>query len=221
VSDVDLAELYRDGRARFAALVRDLSEDELTAPVPACPGWKVRDVVAHLAGVAEDVVTGNTAGAPGSDWTAAQIRRGAGRPVAELLEQWDEHAAVVEAKLAANPNRWSTPLDVATHEQDVRGAVDRPGARDNATIRALTGGLVGWLDVAAPLLVRIGDGDEVRVGPEDGEPVVLSTTRFEAFRWRLGRRSRRQLAAMDWSGDPEPFLDHLYVFGPSPTDIAE
>lgn len=217
----DLAELYRDGHDRFAGLVRELSAQELAAPVPACPQWLVRDVVAHLAGVAQDVATGNLDGAPGPAWTAEHLRRAGDTPVPVLLERWEQHAPAVRAMLAENPRRWATPLDVASHEQDIRGAVGRPGARDNSTIRVLTDGLVGWLDVPAPLLVRIEDGDEVQVGPDDGEPVVLTTTRFEAFRWRLGRRSRGQLAAMDWSGDPEPFLDHLYVFGPSPVAIVE
>ena len=26
---------------------------------------------------------------------------------------------------------------------------------------------------------------------------------------------------MDWSGDPTPVLDHLYMFGPADTDIVE
>jgi hypothetical protein len=37
----------------------------------------------------------------------------------------------------------------------------------------------------------------------------------------MGRRSRGQLAALDWSGDPSPVLDHLVVFGPAMADIAE
>jgi uncharacterized protein (TIGR03083 family) len=220
VSAPDLAGLYRDGRGRFAGLARDLSPDELAAPVPACPDWRVQDMVAHLTGVAEDLATGNMDGAPGPEWTAVQIERGRGATVPELLERWEQHAPAVEALLAANPRRWATPLDVAMHEQDIRGAANRPGARDNPTIRALTSGILGRLEVPAPLVVRTEDG-EVRVGPDEGEPVVLTTTRFEAFRWRFGRRSREQLAAMDWSGDPEPFLDRLYVFGPSPTAIVE
>lgn len=40
-------------------------------------------------------------------------------------------------------------------------------------------------------------------------------------RWRLGRRSRAQLAGLAWSDDPGPVLDHLVVFGPSPEDIHE
>jgi hypothetical protein len=41
------------------------------------------------------------------------------------------------------------------------------------------------------------------------------------LRWRTGRRSRAQLAAMDWSGDLTPVLDHLYTFGPADADIVE
>jgi len=62
---------------------------------------------------------------------------------------------------------------------------------------------------------------EYRSGPEDGAEIYLRTTRFEALRWRTGRRSRAQLAAMDWSADPAPVLDHLYMFGPADIDIDE
>jgi hypothetical protein len=52
-------------------------------------------------------------------------------------------------------------------------------------------------------------------------PVVLTTTRFEAFRWRMGRRSRAQLAALAWSADPAAVLDNLAIFGPAASDIVE
>jgi hypothetical protein len=44
------------------------------------------------------------------------------------------------------------------------------------------------------------EGTRFQVGP-DGE-LELATTWYEAFRWRMGRRSRDQLAALAWSGDP-------------------
>jgi hypothetical protein len=62
---------------------------------------------------------------------------------------------------------------------------------------------------------------EYHSGPERGTEIRLRTTRFEALRWRTGRRSRGQLAALDWSGDPTPVLDHLYLFGPANADIVE
>ncbi|MGZ4567789.1 MAG: hypothetical protein ACXVFZ_13440 [Blastococcus sp.] len=82
--------------------------------------------------------------------------------------------------------------------------------------------LLRGLRVPRPLVVRT-EHTEVTVGPDASgeEPVVLRTTTFEAFRWRLGRRSRGQLAALDWSGDPEPYLDHLCVFGPAEVDVVE
>ena len=80
--------------------------------------------------------------------------------------------------------------------------------------------------VAAWLLVFIASVRELGVsiflvGP-DGEPALeLTTTWYEAFRWRMGRRSRSQLAALDWSGDPSPVLDHLVIFGPATVDVIE
>ena len=71
-----------------------------------------------------------------------------------------------------------------------------------------------------PLRVTVEDA-QYRSGPDDRAEIGLRTTRFEALRWRTGRRSRAQLAAMDWSGDPTPVLDHLYLFGPADADIVE
>jgi len=101
--------------------------------------------------------------------------------------------------------------------------------------------MAGWLlqRLRTPVPVRVTVEDaEFRAGPagggraaaeplpgagrgRDGPVLGLRTTRFEAFRWRMGRRSRDQLAALDWSGDPAPVLDHLVVFGPARTDIVE
>jgi hypothetical protein len=50
---------------------------------------------------------------------------------------------------------------------------------------------------------------------------VLRSSYWEVLRWRLGRRSRAQLATMNWSRDPAPVLDHLFEFGPARADIAE
>ena len=90
--------------------------------------------------------------------------------------------------------------------------------------------LLSWLDVPATLRVSTEDG-EYLVGPAQHQPgcpqlsrgreLTLATSRFEAFRWRMGRRSRAQLAALAWSGDPAPVLDHLAVFGPASSDVIE
>ena len=59
MTDVDYAVIYRSVRLRAADLVRNLPADVLVRDVPATPGWRVRDVVAHLAGGAADVLAGN------------------------------------------------------------------------------------------------------------------------------------------------------------------
>jgi hypothetical protein len=71
-----------------------------------------------------------------------------------------------------------------------------------------------------PLHVTV-EGARYRRGPDAGAEIRLTTTRFEALRWRTGRRSRAKLAAMDSSGDPTPVLDHLYLFGPAEADLIE
>src|SRR5262245_22251718 len=147
-------------------------------------------------------------------------------------------------------------IDVASHEQDIRGALGRPGARDCPAVQQMAGWLLQRLRTPVPVSVTV-ECTEFLSGPAGGgrgagggrvagggraaavalpgvgrkeplpgagreEPVLgLRTTRFEAFRWRMGRRSRDQLAALDWSGDPAPVLDHLVVFGPARTDIIE
>jgi uncharacterized protein (TIGR03083 family) len=221
MAGIDLVAMYQEGRERFVGLVRGLSPDELAAPVPACPKWTVRDVLAHQVGVARDVETRNMDGAPGDAWTAAQIDRTRDDTVDALVEQWDASEPAVLAFLREHPQSRASVLDLTTHEQDIRGAVGRPGARDSAVILSMTPGLLKSVDAPAPLVIRTEDGD-VRVGPEGNAPAVLTTDRFEAFRWRFGRRSRAQVARLDWAGaDPEQFLDALFIFGPTELDIVE
>jgi uncharacterized protein (TIGR03083 family) len=221
MAGMDLVELYQTGRERFVGLVRGLGADELAAPVPACPKWTVRDVLAHQVGVARDVQTRNMDGAPGEQWTAAHIDRTRHDPLEALIEQWDASEPAVLAFLREHPQSRASVLDLTTHEQDIRGALGRPGGRDSAVILSMTPGLLKSIDAPAPLLIRTQDGD-VRVGPEGDAPAVLTTDRFEAFRWRFGRRSRAQVARLDWGGaDPERFLDALFIFGPTAVDIVE
>ena len=215
---VPLSELYAETRQRLTDFVL-AHPDAWEAPAPATPGWSVHDVIAHLAGLAADVAGGWEPAPPTEEWTAGHVARGHGIPVPELLEKWATYSSAVEEFLDGRPV-WPAVFDVGAHEQDVRGAVGDTGARDSRIVRIGAKLLLGALQVPQPLIVRTED-HEVRVGPDDGEPVTLTTTTFEAFRWRLGRRSPAQLAAMDWSGDPAPFLDHLCVFGPARADVVE
>jgi uncharacterized damage-inducible protein DinB len=64
---------YQETRERIIALVTGLDDPAWSTAVAACTGWSVRDVVAHLAAVAEDWASGRLAGPPTDEETAAQI----------------------------------------------------------------------------------------------------------------------------------------------------
>src|SRR5438105_4084122 len=48
--------IYAEGRARLTDLVAEADPDGRTRPVPGCPRWAVKDVIAHVTGVCADVV---------------------------------------------------------------------------------------------------------------------------------------------------------------------
>ena len=214
-----LSQLYGQTQARVVALVTQLDGQQVEAPVPACPGWRVRDVVAHLTAVSEDVLEGRLTGPPSDEQTAAQVARFRDRPLSEVLARWDELGPQFGEAIDGF-GVWPAVLDVATHEHDIRGAIGEPGARDSEVVRLGADRLLTWMQPPVALRVTVED-ETFDLGPEGEAVIVLRTDRFEAFRWRMGRRSRAQLANLDWVGDPSPVLDHLVVFGPAPADIDE
>ncbi|HEX2040937.1 MAG TPA: maleylpyruvate isomerase family mycothiol-dependent enzyme [Acidimicrobiales bacterium] len=161
----DIGALYEEGRQRITELVRDLDDEAAATTVPTCPEWSVKDVVSHLAGVCDDVLTGNIAGVATDPWTEAQVVKRRDLPLAEILAEWAEKAPQVEAIAGHFPGRVGTQwvLDVTTHEHDVRVALRAPGARDVEAIDVALGFMLTGFAVAIdghglpPLEVRAGD----------------------------------------------------------------
>ncbi|MCU0311883.1 MAG: hypothetical protein MUE36_13180 [Acidimicrobiales bacterium] len=215
-----LGPLYRAVRLRVTELLETGPPGDGSLPVPATPAWTVHDVLAHLVGITVGAAGPVPPQGPDDDWTARQVEWGRGMTVPALLATWTERAEAFESGV----DRPQIVIDAVTHEHDLRGALGRPGSRDDDATRWASALLVKGISVPTSLVVRTESGDtpaRTSGGDSDAEPVVVTTTDFELLRWRMGRRSRRQMAAMDWSADPEPFLDHLAVFGPSPLDIVE
>jgi uncharacterized protein (TIGR03083 family) len=220
----DLALLYTGTHQRLAALIATLDGPALATPVPACPGWSVQDVVAHELAVTEDALAGRLTGPPSEDETAAQVARFRGHDIGGMLAAWATTAPEF-ARLIAAFTIWPGVIDITSHEHDIRGALGRPGDRDSQAVWHCADVMLAILKPPVPVRVVVEDA-EFRVcpdgtGPGAGDGLELTTTRFEALRWRMGRRSRAQLAGLDWSGDPAPVLDHLAVFGPTGSDIIE
>lgn len=128
------------------------------------------------------------------------------------------------------PTLWI--LDLGAHEQDVRGAVGRPGARDTPELRMAVDFLVReglHRQLAArglgPLAVRTPVGSWTVGGqtPEGETDVAVELSLFEAFRALTGRRSAAQIARYDWTSDPEPFVPAFQfgTFTARTTDLDE
>lgn len=220
MSKLELAGLYRDTRERLSDLIARLNAAALGTMVPACPGWAVRDVLAHLTAIPEDAIAGRLTGVPDEEFTTDQVARFADVPVPEMLARWSASAPRFEEAVQAF-RVWPAVIDVASHEQDIRGALGLPGARACAAIRQTTPRLASWLELPVRMRIVTEQADYL-VGDGEGEPALtLSTSEFEMFRWRMGRRSMAQLAAMDWSGNPSAVLGKLAIFGPAASDIVE
>ena len=82
---------YAGVRARVCDVLEAAGPDVGSRPTPATPEWTVHDVLAHLVGVADDVLNGRLDGAATDPWTAnqvdlrrkmtvAELARGVGRP---------------------------------------------------------------------------------------------------------------------------------------------
>lgn len=217
---------YRDTRARTIDLVRGLDDATAEAIVPATPDWRIKDVVAHLVGVNADVLAGNVEGAGTDPWTEVQVATRRDRSLADLLAEWDELTEPFDAIVPHIPDGPAGQLvfDAVTHEHDLRGALDRPGERDSGGMDIA---FVWAVDVVAllraskgvgPLLLHTDHGDRPA---GEGEPVAsVRADRFELFRAMTGRRSREQIDAFTWTGDPDARAPFAF-FRPRPTPLVE
>jgi uncharacterized protein (TIGR03083 family) len=213
-----VGERYRASRERITEHLSALDADRWDVPVPACPGWDVHAVVAHLVGMVEDAAAGELVGPPEPEQTAREVDRHRHDDPKALLGRWAELAPPFEEVVSAVPI-WPAFFDVLSHEHDLYSALGDVGAR-GADVDLAAKLLVRGVQLDRPLHVDTGDEVLASTGGT-GEPLILRTTAFEAFRLRMGRRSRAQALAMDWSEDPTPWVDSLFIFGPAAHDLSE
>ena len=243
MATLDLATAYDETRRSVTALVRDLDGASLATPVPATPNWSVRDAVAHLTGVAQDLVIGegleaygavlDRSSLPALDLrTSEQVGSRRAVPFDAVLEEWSSWAERLLPILRGEGEPLAVPFadrmivtDVATHAQDVRGALGRPGDRESLGVgvafASYAGGLHLRLAGSGLPALRIAYGGKHRdLG--DGEPAAtVRAERFELYRAMGGRRSRRQILAFDWTGEPEHYLPLIPAYGERADDLVE
>jgi uncharacterized protein (TIGR03083 family) len=240
----DIAGLYDETRKSVSDLVSSLGVDELDRPVPATPGWTVKDVVAHLAGEVTCAIKGDfpreffasIGDPPGvvklNDWTARMVAERSERPLDELLDEWafgtQELLPMLRGETARPegiPQFADRVLvtDLGVHQQDINGALGLVRDRESSALRVGMSSLVAMagmrLGGLAPLQVRT---EEKGYVAGQGEPgATVSATRFELFRALSGRRNPDQIRSYDWDGEPEPYIPMFYPYGPREEPLVE
>jgi uncharacterized protein (TIGR03083 family) len=157
---MDVGEAYLEVQARLIAAIGEAAID-VRAPVPACPGWTVRDVIAHHVGVVADVARGDFGEFQGrasdllEQWrdrdvatardamTARQVEERRDVEIPALVMEWRTSTLEVLPILngEVSPPKSTPPFmgfvlvnDVVVHETDIRAAVGLPRAEESAAL---------------------------------------------------------------------------------------
>jgi uncharacterized protein (TIGR03083 family) len=188
--DDDVVASYIALRARVVELLRALPPSDAGLTVPSCPDWTVAQLVGHLVGVPEDIITGNMEGVTTDAWTQAQADRHAGRSLAELADSYEATGTVLDEVLprVAPPGNSQMVMDAVTHELDLREAVGDMGARESTAIDVA----LGWLRFAFE--GRIGAATFAHLDAGDVD-------RYELLRSLTGRRTAAQIDALGLDAD--------------------
>lgn len=206
---------YAATKERVVELVAGLDDGER---VRATPEWSLRDLLAHVVGVADDVASGRLDGYGSTDWTRLQVSCRAGRSREAVILEWDDSTDRLIPVLCdpvghgLDPSFGVRPLlDLLAHEQDIRESSGLAGSLDPADWRIVANRRRDVLhhDLSAAdlpaLHVQTPEGDTWLVG--SGEPsATVCATRHELWRSLEGRRSRDVVRGFDWSVDPAPYL---------------
>ena len=226
------AAAYEDGLRSVVAILDRSPETTLDRQVPACPLWSVRDLVAHLAGVAEDATRGEFYdGATQAwaepelarrreEWTAGHVRSRGGATGPEVVADLQRHGhALVQAwrrgrPVAVDVEPWmvmAPVADLAAHLEDLREALGVAPEPSSPITRAGFAAYRGWLgeriDARGLPPLRLSDGeDEWVLGDANGDVVTtLQADRHDLFRGISGRRSLAEVTSWAREGDLTPY----------------
>ncbi|MFY9480472.1 MAG: maleylpyruvate isomerase N-terminal domain-containing protein [Ilumatobacteraceae bacterium] len=177
-----VCDAYSELRTRVSDLMRSITSEQAQTIVPHCPQWTVKDCLAHMIGVPEDVINGQMDGVATDAWTDRQVQRHARDSVEDLLTIWDANAPMFGKILPNIPQPIISQFmfDQTTHEHDIRHALSTPGARDSLAIAVAEGFLRNFVSRNADT--------------EVSEIANTSITGFEFVRSLSGRRTFDQIS---------------------------
>jgi uncharacterized protein (TIGR03083 family) len=226
IVDESAAVEYRHARQRMVTLVQGLGDHALQTVVAACPAWTVKDLLAHVTGIAVDLSQGNRPQGDTQAWVDRQVEERRERSLTEVIDEWSTAASAFEAMIEARPDRWwGLTYDLVVHEHDLRTAVGDRAERTSSgvALAARLGLRLLAMDLASRQLpavqVRI-DGSDYVVG--DAAPVAtLTGSAFEVLRLLGSRRTLTELRQAAWSGDLDAVIDGLLHMDPPQQSLGE
>ena len=224
---VDCGTRDESRRGELISMVRAGDPSILETRVPATPDWRVRDVVAHVAGITEDLNAGNFGNGDPDAFTRVQVERHRDSLLTEVIAIWDREAPRFEEGLRLLGYQIGNHFvgDLFIHFVDLASAFGHPVDR---TSTAVWVSLDWYLDALAESLVGFADGVlEVVTGPErriigSGEvTTTVTASAFEVLRACAGRRSAAQIAGLDWAGESELFEPRLSQYSTPESDLTD
>ena len=220
--DSKAADEWREAYQRVAELSRQAGDSGMVATVPSTPDWSARDLLAHMVGVGSDALTGDVPDDLNPEWTQGHIEQRSDSSVEELLTEWEGKAEAIEDVVRTQD---TGPLgDVIIHEQDLRGALGQPGARDTLGLDLVRHDMLEMLDDAveeslAPLSLRSTDSDWSWTSTGSGAPgAVVEAPLYDLTRAVISRRTEGQLRQWTTTGDVTAYLPAFAHLGDLPPE---
>lgn len=230
-----LADAYRRFRLGLTDIGRSVAPAVAAAKTPTCPAWSVKDVLAHMAGIARDILDGNIEGAATEAWADAQVSRRANDTIGQVLDEWEDTGPQIESILrnVGSQIAYQFFIDAWTHGWDIRHAIGAEPAAPEFSLAAHTvAPLLDNLDMRMTerdlglelTLTGLPGGDRTRrVGVAVGEAPKRSLPAFDYLRLAMGRRSVRQIDELLQTADlPDgPWADAMVVWTANEQDIHD
>lgn len=209
--DISMGTEYRNARLRMQALATELTDQDASRVVGACPEWTVKDLFSHVTGIATDLGSGKRPSGDTQAWVDAQVADRRSRSLASVVEEWNANAPAFEAMIDAAPQAlWTLTYDTVVHEHDLFTAVGRRGDRTSTGVARSA--VLGLKLVKGDLRSKglgafraVIDGEEHVVG--EGDPTLtLTATAFETLRLLGSRRTMAEMRAAHFEGDLDGML---------------
>ncbi len=206
----ELVDPYVRTRDRMCAVVADAAPDDLTRTVPACPAWSAADLVAHVVSMPAALAAGRRPDGDIGAWLQELVVDRRGQPVDAMIDEWRALEDAIATMLDGPGTRLFA--DLAVHEHDLRGALDRPdhGALEVETIvpRTLAAFAGPFREAGLGAIAVRHDGRTW--ASHDAEPGwTLLVEPWEAVRAVNSRRTADELRALPADGDATPFIPLL------------